>query len=72
MTTKEFEFFLKADLSRYNGKYIIIIDDKVVASGDTAKIWEEVKKKFPYKKSMLAKIPTDDTLIYEKNLSSEG
>ena len=61
--SKEFEFYVKADLSKYEGKYVVIIDDKVVASGDTAKIWEEVKKKFPNKKPMLAKVPREETLI---------
>lgn len=61
--SKEFEFYLKADLSRYKGKYIVIVGHKVVASGDTAKVWEEVKKKYPAKRPLLAKIPKEDTLV---------
>jgi len=62
MTTKEFEFFLKADLSEYSGKYVAIVGDKVAASGDNAKeVLEEAKKKFPDLIPTLAKIPTADT-----------
>ena len=64
MTSKEFEFYVKADLSRYSGKYIVIIGDKVVASGENAKeVLDEAKKKFPDKIPTLAKIPKEEALI---------
>jgi len=69
MVSKEFEFYVKADLSKYKGKYVAIVDDKVVASGDNAKeVWEEAKKKFPNKNPLLAKIPREDTLIFKIGL----
>jgi len=61
--SKEFEFFVKADLKKYEGKYVVIINDKVVASGDTAKVWEEVKRKFSDKKPLLAKVPKEEALV---------
>lgn len=64
MKSKEFEFYLKADLSKYEGKYIAIVGDKVVAFGDNAKeVFEEAKKKTG-KTPTLAKIPTEDTFIF--------
>lgn len=64
MASKEFEFYVKADLSKYKGKYIAIIGDKVVASGDNAKVvLDEATKKCPNKLPTLAKIPKEDTLI---------
>lgn len=64
MTSKEFEFYVKTDLSKYSGKYVAIVDDKVVASGENAKeVLELALKRFPNKKPLLAKIPTQDTLI---------
>lgn len=64
MVTKEFEFYLKADLSKYKGKYIAIVEDKVVASGDNAKeVLDEAKRKFPNKIPTIAKIPYEDALI---------
>lgn len=68
MKSKEFEFYVKADLSKYEGKYIAIVGDEVVASGSNAKdVLEEAKKKFPDKTPTLAKIPTQDTLIFTYN-----
>ena len=64
MKSKEFEFYVKADLSKYEGKYIAIVDDKVVASGDNAKVViENAKKKFPDRNPMLAKVPREEALI---------
>ncbi len=64
MTSKEFEFYVKTDLSKYSGKYIAIIEEKVVASGSNAKkVLEEAKKKFPNKTPTLAKIPKEEALI---------
>ncbi len=62
--SKEFEFYVKTDLSKYGGKYVAIVENNVVSSGDNAKkVWEEAKKKFPSKKPLLAKIPREETLI---------
>jgi len=62
--SKQFEFYLKADLSKYEGKYVAIVDDRVVASGTNAKIvWEEAKRKYPDKNPAIAKIPKEGTLV---------
>lgn len=61
--SKEFEFFVKTDLSKYKGKYIAIVDCKVVASGDNAKnVWEMAKEKTG-KIPTIAKIPKEEALI---------
>ncbi len=63
MTSKEFEFYLRTDLSKYKGKYVAIVGDKVVASGDNAKeVFEEAKKKTG-KIPTIAKIPKEEALI---------
>ncbi len=63
MATKEFEFYIKTDLGKYRGKYVAIVGDKVVASGENAKeVWEMAKKKTG-KVPTLAKIPTEEALI---------
>ncbi|OGJ17077.1 hypothetical protein A3K73_01470 [Candidatus Pacearchaeota archaeon RBG_13_36_9] len=63
MASKEFEFFVKADLRKYSGRYVAIVDDKVVASGENAKkVFEEAKKKTG-KIPTLAKIPKEEALI---------
>lgn len=64
MMETEFQFYLKADLHKYEGKYIAIVEDKVVASGDNAKeVIEEAEKKTG-KKPLLVKVPTEDTFIF--------
>ncbi len=65
MMSKEFEFYVKADLSKYKGKYIAIVEDKVVASGENAKeVLDEAKRKFPNKIPTIAKIPKEEALIF--------
>ena len=61
--SKEFEFYLKADLSKYEGKYIAIVDDKVITSGNNAKIVFEEAQKKPGKIPTLAKVPKEEALI---------
>ena len=63
MPSKEFEFYLKANLKPYQGKYIVILENKIIASGDTAEIWTKIKKEYPSKNPMLAKVPTEETLV---------
>ena len=65
MKSAEFEFYLKADLSMYEGEYVAIVGNEVVAHGDNAKVvFEEAKKRFPNKIPTLAKIPKEDTFIF--------
>lgn len=67
MKTKELEFFVKTDLSKYKGLYVAIVEDKVVASGENAKlVWEEAKKKTG-KAPTIAKIPKEEILILKRN-----
>ena len=61
---KNYEFYINADLSEYAGKWIAIVDGKVVASGERADIvMREAEKKYPDKEITLAKVPTDDILV---------
>jgi len=60
----EFDFFLKADLRKYSGKYIAIVGRKVATSGTNAKeVWHRAKKKYPRSMPMLAKLPKEEVLI---------
>jgi len=64
MVNKDFEFYLKADLSRYKGKYVAIVEAQVVGSGDNAKeLLEEVTRKYPDKRPTLVKVPKEEALI---------
>lgn len=47
------------------GKYVAIIDKKVVASGTDAKeVWARVKRKYPDKTPELAKVSREETLVF--------
>ena len=57
--------FLHADLDNYKGKWIIIFNDSIIASGENIQeLIEEAKRKYPNKKFMLAKVPEEGTMIY--------
>ena len=59
-----YEFYINADLSEYAGKWIAIVDGKVVASGERADdVMKEAEKKYPHEEITLAKVPTDDILV---------
>ena len=63
-TKEEINWFSKADFNVYAGKYVAIIEKKVVSFGDNAKkVWDEAKKKFPDKTPTLAKIPKEELLV---------
>lgn len=64
MVSEDYEWFIKADMSKYKGKYVLIKDKKVVFSGENLKeIMEKFEKKFPKETPMIAKIPKDELLI---------
>lgn len=60
-----YEFYANADLAKYAGQWVIIINNAVVASGENVKkILEETKKKYPKETPFVAKIPSKETLIW--------
>ena len=66
---KDYEFYINADLSEYAGKWIAIVDGRVVASGDRAdKVINEVKRNFPGKKFLITKVPEPGLLILEAEI----
>lgn len=63
-TTKEFDFFLKANLEKYKGEYVAIVEKKIAAHGKNAKeVWQKARKKFPKTLPTIAKIPQEEALI---------
>ena len=58
------EFKINMDFTKYKGKYVALVDKKIVASGENAKIvFEKAKSKYPKKEIVLRKIPEEETLI---------
>jgi len=64
MKDKNYEWFVSHDLDKYKGRWIAIVDEKVVSSSDNAKVaLDEAKKKYPGKRPVLAKLPKGEALI---------
>ncbi len=63
MDTKQ-DFNINIDSTKYRGKYIALIDKKIVGSGKNAKlVLDNTRAKYPKKEIVLRKIPEDETLI---------
>lgn len=57
MTYATYEWFLKKDFSEYSGKWLAIIDKKIVAEGDNVDVLiKKVKKNHPNKRPFITKI----------------
>ena len=60
-----YEIYLKADLSKYIGKWVAISDNGVIAFGDNAKlVYLEAEAMHPGKKIMLVKVPEKEAMIF--------
>ena len=56
----DYEYYLEADLDKYRGKWVIIVDRRVVASGtkeEMKTLLKEVMRKYPRSTPLIAKIP---------------
>ena len=61
---KNYDWYINANLEKEAGNWIVIVDQKVVASGkDLKNVLEEADRKYAGKETLLAKVPTPDTLI---------
>lgn len=60
----DYQWFLGADLSRYRGRHIAILEGRVVSSGRNARdVWQRANRKHPGKDFLMAKVPEEDLLI---------
>ncbi|MEK6953930.1 MAG: DUF5678 domain-containing protein [Candidatus Micrarchaeota archaeon] len=67
MTKKDadFEFYLKTDLSKYEGQYVAIAGGRVIAHGDNAsEVMNRASRLHPNLIPTLAKLPKDEIFIY--------
>ncbi len=50
---------------KIKGRWVILLDERVIASGDDIKvIIKEAQEKHPNKQFILAKVPEEGTMIY--------
>ena len=60
-----FNWFTKADLSKYEDKYISIVDKEVVCADDDPEVaYTNAKKKYPGKEVVLWKVPHGENFIF--------
>ncbi|MBU4445824.1 hypothetical protein KJ656_12195 [bacterium] len=51
-------------IAKYEGEYVAIIEDKIIAHGkDVKKVYQEAKDKFPKKIVFLGQVPRKEALI---------
>ena len=64
LNDENYSAYLTANLEEYKGKWIILCDEHVIASGDNIKkIVNEAQEKYPDKKFLLARVPEEGTMI---------
>lgn len=62
---KTFNWFTKADLSKYEDKYVSIVDKKVVCADEYPEVaYKNAREKYPGKEIVLWKVPQGETFIF--------
>jgi hypothetical protein len=61
---ENFNFFREQDLSKFAGKWVIIVNKKIVDSGDNLKqLMENANSKYPKEEPFVARAPSGKALI---------
>ena len=63
--SQEFEFLSVTDTSKYAGKWIAVLGQEIIASGDDLKaVYKEAKEKAGQKEPLFTRVPKEqETLI---------
>ncbi len=62
---KNYDYFLKADLSPFIGEWIAICGNKIIAHGPNVKeVFAAAKEKYPNKRPLLVRVPEKETMIF--------
>ena len=62
---KNYEWFLRADLSSYEGRYVAIAQERVVASGDApGPVYESAKRQVPDEEVLLWKVMPSGVFVF--------
>ena len=63
--SRNYEFYLSANVGKYIGEWIAICDRKIVSHGtDVKKVFSEAKQKCPQKRPLLARVPDKEAMIF--------
>ena len=66
MINEAYEWVWETDLSEFAGKWVVILDKRVVASGNKNEIGEklaEIRKKYPSSHPLVMKVPLKSAMI---------
>ena len=60
-----YSYFMETDISLYSGEWIAICEEKIIAHGRNIKeVAQEAKNKSKGKKFLLARVPSEETMIF--------
>lgn len=61
---ENYEWYLSANLEKHVGRWVVIVNKRVVAEGnDIRRMLEDAKARYPNAEPLLVKVPTKETLI---------
>ncbi len=64
MPSRDYEWFVRTDMKKYRGKYVILKGKKVVAAGTNLKqLIRKFGERYPGQTPIVTKIPKDEVLI---------
>lgn len=66
MMNGNYEWLLNTNLSHLSGNWVIILRQKVVASGSSKEIYEKlmkIRERYPGESPLVAKIPPENAMI---------
>ena len=59
-----YEWFLRADLARFRGMYIAVVDGRVVEYGsDLEEVYGRARRRFPSREVVIWEVPREEILI---------
>ncbi len=64
LVSRDYDWFVKADMTKYRGNYVIIKDRRVVLSGkNLPRLIARFHSRYPRETPIITKIPRDEVLI---------
>ncbi len=62
---KNYQFYMKANVDPYIGKWIAICNQEIVSHGrDVKQVYKEAKEKCPTKRPLITRVPEKQTMIF--------
>ena len=60
-----YNYYMESDVSKFSGEWIAVCEDKIVSHGKNVReVVREAKNKCLGKKFLLARVPSEETMIF--------